>query len=139
MQTVRMVETWLWAEGPSGERGVLGRSGKWMMFSAPAYHAEVWGKIKAATEAGELGYLAKTANPKRPAADRQRTLVTIVYTYDYEDHDDVRRVLVGRRELGFNATLSYKRDEDTIQGTYGEGVSIYVSPKATLDFEDRRG
>jgi hypothetical protein len=133
-----MIEPWLWAEGPEGQRGAQIRSGKWMLFSSPAYHEEVWRTIKAATEAGTLGYLAKTANPEWPGSGHLRSLVTLVYTRDYEEIDDVRRVLVALRGLGFNATLSYKRDEDTVRESYGQGVSIYVSPKGTLDFEDRR-
>jgi hypothetical protein len=50
----------------------------------------------------------------------------------------VRRVLVALRELGFKSQLAYKRDQDTADDVYGEGASIYVSPKDSLDFEDRR-
>jgi hypothetical protein len=123
------------ARSPNPRGGDLMHSGKWMVFCSPAYHAEVWGKIKAGTEAGTLGDAAKTVPPLVP----QRALLTCVYTYDYEDHEDVCRVLGALRELGFSGRLNYKRDADTgLNGIYGEGASIYVSQPGTLDFEDRR-
>ncbi len=109
-----------------------------MLFSSPEYHAQVWEQIKTATEAGTLGISAKTTSRDRPDYRLMRGMLTCVYTCDYEDHDDVKRVLVALRELGFEQRLSYKTDEDTLSGRYGEGVSIYVSPQGSRDFEDRR-
>jgi hypothetical protein len=59
-----------------------------------------------------------------------------VYTSDWHDKDDVRRVLRGLRELGISWGLSYKTDEATLDGRYGSGVSIYVSQQGD-DFDDR--
>lgn len=158
--------TFAWAPGADVDDPT--RSGKWMVFTSPEYHAEVWEKLKAATKAGELGTAAKTGGddervrfaldlyakrvasgeqPRMKAMDdltkvyariKTRALLTCVYTHDFEDHDDVRRVLVALRGLGFNGRLSYKRDLDTLQGHYSDGVSIYVSQPGSLDFEDRR-
>jgi len=160
-------DTFAWAPGADVDDPT--RSGKWMVFTSPEYHAEVWEKLKAATKAGELGTAAKTAGDddgrlkfaldlyaKRVAAGEQersdamdnlakfqariktRALLTCIYTHDFEDHDDVRRVLLALRRLGFNGRLSYKRDLDTLEGHYSDGVSIYVSQPGSLDFEDRR-
>jgi hypothetical protein len=66
-------------------------------------------------------------------------MVTCVYTYDFEDLNDVRRVLVALRHLDFpRARLSYKRDVDTLGDAYGDGVSIYESQPGSEHFEDRR-
>jgi hypothetical protein len=114
------------------------RSGKWMLFSTPIHHEAVWTTIKEATEAGRLGYAAKTISPSDPSYRHRRGLPTYVYTYDYDDHDDVRRVLAALRDLGFTGTLSYKSNADTRAGVYGEGASMYVSKPGSLDFDDRR-
>jgi hypothetical protein len=60
-----------------------------------------------------------------------------VYTRDWQDHGDVRRVLYGLRKLGVSWRLSYKTDEATGAGVYGRGSSLYVSQKDSTDFEDR--
>jgi hypothetical protein len=36
-------------------------------------------------------------------------------------------VLGALRTLGFDGWLSYKTDADTLAGTYGQGLAIYVS------------
>lgn len=117
-------------------RGAL--SGKWLVFTPPDDHDDVWDKIRAATEIGGLGYAAKAATALQGQANRAGALVTCVYTHDYEDHDDVRRVLAALRGLGVESRLSYKSDEATLQGTYGRGAAIYVSQPGSSDFEDRR-
>jgi hypothetical protein len=109
-----------------------------MLFTSPEYHEEVWQKIKDATESGRLGCAAKATARSSPLYRASRGLATFVYTYDFEDHPDVARVLAALRELGFTKRLSYKTDADTLEGHYGEGVSIYVSQPGALDFEDRR-
>ncbi len=114
------------------------RTGKWLLFTSPEHHDEVWLKIKDATEAGSLGYAAKTTSRSRPDYRSLRGMLTCVYTYDFEDHGDLRRVLAELRRLGFTARLSYKTDEDTLEGHYGKGTSAYVSQPGSLDFEDRR-
>jgi hypothetical protein len=79
----------------------------------------VWQKIKAATEAGKLGDSAKvaTAKPNQFAADPNKRVIC-VYTYDWTDVDDVRRVREELRKLGFVAKIAYKADEDTYAGRY---------------------
>jgi hypothetical protein len=124
------------APPPSVARGP--RSGKWLVFTPPEDHDDAWDRIRAATELGGLGYAAKAATALQGRANRAGALVTCVYTHDYEDHDDVRRVLVALRELGIGGRLSYKSDETTLQGTYGRGTAIYVSQPGSSDFEDRR-
>jgi hypothetical protein len=129
-------QTWVFAESPNGNLRDLRRSGKWIVYVAPEHHDEVWKKVRTATRKGTLGVSAKAATAKPNGSSR--ALSVIVYTADYEDHDDVRRVLAGVRDIGINGRLSYKRDEDTLAQRYGKDTAIYVSQPDSLDFEDRR-
>jgi hypothetical protein len=115
------------------------RGGKWMLFTNPAEHDDVWTKIREATVAGGLGCAAKAATAKgNPLQDDSQALLTCVYTYDYEDLEDVGRVLVALRNLGFTGRTSYKTDEDTRAGKYGKGSAIYVAQPESVEFDDRR-
>jgi hypothetical protein len=131
------VEEWLYAEAPTRPDVVdLSKSGKWLVFCSLPYFDEVWEKLRRATEAGQLGFETKIRNPANPLARGEGSLVACVYTPDFEDEGDVRRVLRALRDLGFvNASLQYKRDADTLAGQYGDGVSVYVSPSGTRDVE----
>ena len=124
---------WEYADAPDAPNVPIPRSGKWLLFASSAYHDEVWSKIKDATEAGRLGYAAKTTSRSRPDYRVLKSMVTCVLTYDFEDRDNVRRVLATLRELGFTQRLAYKTDADTADLLYGEGVSTYVSPKGSLE------
>jgi hypothetical protein len=66
-----------------------------------------------------------------------------VYTYDFEDKEDVVRVLQALRDLGFSQGLSYKTDEATLAGecsfnTAGP-VSIYYADKGTVELSTPKG
>jgi hypothetical protein len=63
------------------------------------------------------------------SVEEAKWLVNAQNQYDFEDRDNVRRVLATLRELGFTQRLAYKTDTDTADLLYGEGVSTYVSPK----------
>jgi len=131
-----------WVRASSRNDSGTGRylnSGKWMLFTKVENHDSVWHKIRVATEDGQLGYSAKAATSKsNPLAARSSSLLTCVYTVDYEDLDDVRRVLISLRGLGFPGRLSYKTDTDTRHLIYGPGTALYVSQPDSLDFENRR-
>jgi hypothetical protein len=64
--------------------------------------------------------------------------VIVVYTADWQDHDDVRRVLRELRRLGFGGRLSYKTDAATIAGRYGKGAATYVAAPGSGDFSPLR-
>jgi len=79
----------------------------------------VWAKIKKATEEGKLGDSAKVATAKpNPNATNQATKVICVYTYDWTDEKDVKRVREELRILGITNKIPYKADEDTLSGKY---------------------
>lgn len=95
------------------------RSGKWLIFVDLKNVDEVWAKIKKAVEEGKLGDSAKvsTAKPK-PLAGKSNAKVICVYTYDWTDEKDVKRIREELRELGIRNKIPYKTDEDTLSGKY---------------------
>ena len=97
-----------------------------------------WEKVREATQDGSLGIQAKAATARpNPRATSPQTKLICVYTRDWQDRDDVRRVLGKLRDLGVSWRLAYKTDEATVAGVYGRGASIYVSPPGSRDFEVR--
>ena len=95
------------------------RSGKWLIFVSLKNVDEVWAKIKKAVEEGKLGDSAKVATAKpNPLATDPNTKVICVYTYDYTDEKDVKRIREELRKLGITNKIPYKADEDTLSGKY---------------------
>ena len=130
-----MDTSWRYIASPQTPPGVVyPRAGKWVVECAPDVHEETWRMLKSATRSGRLGFAARTA----VRSDGSGRPVTLVYTYDFEDHDDVLRVLAALRELGFGDRLSYASGEDTAGRPYDEDVTIYVSEPGSSSFEDRR-
>lgn len=95
------------------------RSGKWLVFVDEKDVDEVWAKIRKAVEEGKLGSDAKVATAKpNPNATKPSKRVICVYTYDYTDEEDVRRIREELRKLGIASRIPYKTDEDTLSGKY---------------------
>ncbi len=108
-------EYWLYAERGKGRyHKSTARSGKWLIFVNAESIDEVWVKIRDATEEGRLGGSAKVATSASGRPDG----VICVYTYDWTDEKDVRRVRVELRKLGMERKIPYKSDEDTLAGKY---------------------
>lgn len=131
-------DPWVWAWGDRRGADDVERSGKWLVFSSPEDHDAVWGRIRDATRRGELGTDAKAATARQYRRQLSTSKVICVYTTDFADRDDVRRVLRGLRALDVGGRLSYKTDVDTLSGTYGAGAAVYVSQPGSKDFEVRR-
>lgn len=111
---------WVYAKRGEGKYPKLTlRSGKWLVFVDKKDVDEVWAKIKKAVEEGKLGNDAKvaTAKPNRLATNPNKRVIC-VYTYDYTDEQDIRRVREELRHLGINSRIPYKTDEDTLSGKY---------------------
>jgi len=95
------------------------RSGKWLIFVDKKDVDEVWAKIKKATEEGKFGESSKVATTKpNPHATDSDKKVICVYTYDWTDEKDVKRVREELRRLGIANKIPYKADEDTLAGKY---------------------
>lgn len=107
---------WLFASRKKGEypeRGLKG--GKWLLFANVNDIDELWAKIKKATEEGKLGAEAKVSTPKPKPADighKKGEHVICVYTYDYTDEKDVKRIREELRKLGITNKIPYKSDDD---------------------------
>lgn len=111
---------WLFAEREKGKYlSYTPRGGKWLIFVNIKDIDEVWGKIKKATEDGKLGSSAKVATARpNPNATNPETKVICVYTYDWTDKEDVKRIRDELRKLGITNKIPYKADEDTLSGKY---------------------
>ena len=106
------------------------RSGKWCVFVNKSEHDDWWAKIKQALNEGQLGDQIKTSTGlKSPLAVADSKAVIIIYTYDYEDKDDVMRIRNELRELGIQWKVTYKPDKATKEGKYSNRgdakISIY--------------
>ena len=86
------------------------RSGEFRMTTRVQDVDELWSRIKAATESGELGYKAKVAT--RPAADKQHpdARLICIRTYDADDSSDIARIEAKLRDLGIDGDIPYVRD-----------------------------
>jgi Bles03-like protein len=131
---------WIYAEDPKriGREGNPESLGKWLVFVGEDEVDAVWEKVASATSRGQLGLAAKVATAWPNPLARSSKRVICVYTYDFNDQEDVTRVLVALRGLGFRERLSYKTDIDTLAGRYGSGAATYVSQPDQLTFEIRR-
>ncbi|KAI4211999.1 MAG: hypothetical protein LQ349_009382 [Xanthoria aureola] len=113
-------------------------SGKWMLFPYPEDVNRQWAIVAAATVNRELGTAAKVA-PDEHKGDRAPRLIC-VYTKDFSDLEDVKRVLVRLVELGLvkkkgageERGIYYKADVFTELGInsdneWGLKASLYAS------------
>ena len=97
------------------------KTGKWLIFVNRENIDKVWEKIKSATEQGILGIETKvsTVKPKPASIGYEKDKhVICVYTYDWTDEKDVKRVREELRNLDITNKIPYKTDEDTIKGKY---------------------
>jgi hypothetical protein len=105
---------WIFAKNKRGLQHNDGRSGKWLIFADVKNVDDVWAKIKKSTEEGRLGDSSKVAAGK--PRDGRDIRVICVYTHDWNDEKDVRRVREELRKLGIAKKIPYKADKDTLQG-----------------------
>ena len=94
-----------------------------MLFVEPNMVNTVWEIIARATAQNELGIAAKVA--PRDAADPRRSRLICIYTYDFQDKDDVGRVLLRLKQLEFVRTggrqIYYKAGKSINIRTRDEG------------------
>ncbi|KAK1139969.1 hypothetical protein N8T08_010965 [Aspergillus melleus] len=89
------------------------KTGKWLFFTAPDRVDYVWNVIAQATERGELGPSSKVAT--NDGSGKARMIA--VYTHDFDDVADVRRVARKLADLGlikpYDRPIYYKTDAYT--------------------------
>ncbi|RYX83974.1 DUF1917 domain-containing protein [bacterium] len=113
-----MNKPWLVAMRKTGEYPQpTENSGKWLVFVPLAEVDAMWAQIKSATEEGKLGGASKvaTAMPNRYRSDEK---VICVYTCDWTNEEDVKRIRGELRKLGIERKIAYKADSDTRSGKY---------------------
>lgn len=103
------------------------RGGKWLIFVSDRNVDRIWIKIKSAVENGRLGSLAKVATAKVNPGFANSTRVICVYTYDWKDEQDVKRIREELRRMGIVRKITYKTDEDTYEGKYSTTSTEKVS------------
>ncbi|KAL4921799.1 hypothetical protein BDW62DRAFT_207995 [Aspergillus aurantiobrunneus] len=85
-------------------------TGKWMMFITTDRVDSYWGAVAEATMQGHLGIAAKVATDDGEG----RARLIAIYTKDYEDREDVKRVLRKLAEMNLvrkgERPIYYKRD-----------------------------
>ena len=97
---------WIEAKRSSGsEPGPTARAGYWQLVTSVDQIDEIWAIIKAATEAGKLGYKSKVATATHDANPTHRMIH--VLTYDSDDKADIDRV---RAALTIPGDWSYQAD-----------------------------
>lgn len=111
---------WVYAQRKMGGYPAhTSRGGKWLVFVNSHNLDKIWTKIRIAVEEGKLGGMAKaaTAKPNSHARNSNRKVIC-VYTYDWKDRRDVKRIREELRNIGIICKIAYKADEDTEQGRY---------------------
>jgi hypothetical protein len=110
--------------------------GKWLIFVRRGSVDKVWGRIRQATEAGQLGIAAKVST-SRPSGYKSLNHVICVYTHDFRDKANVGEVLRRLREIGITGKLYYKSDQVTLGGVYTtEGPFTKKKGRASLYSSD---
>jgi len=118
---------WTYAQRKNGEYPEhTSCGGKWLIFVGSHNLSRIWSKVKVAVEEGKLGGLAKTSRRGSPTQSSKNRVIC-VYTYDWKDYQDVRRIREELRKLGIIRKTSYKTDEDTEQGIYRTSSSEKIS------------
>lgn len=94
-------------------------SGKWMLFPSPDRVNAAWSLVATATANDELGFAAKVATD---GGEPERARLICIYTDDFENKADVKRVLErlcdmglvdGRGAMGESRPIYYKADAYT--------------------------
>lgn len=102
---------WIEAKSTTPDTAVpTPRAGEWRIPTTVGQVDALWKTIKAATEAGKLGYKSKVSTkPANHQADINARLIC-VRTADAADIGDVQRVEAALRELGITGEMHYQRD-----------------------------
>jgi len=120
---------WVHAERKNGTYPEHSENGgKWLIFVPLSLVDALWEEIRRATEEGKLGGSAKVATARpNPNATNPYTKVICVYTYDWTDESDVKRIREELRQLGVTSKIPYKADQETYSGMYANRGNIRIS------------
>ncbi len=99
---------WIEAKPPTATQPPTARAGYWQILVDLAQVDAAWARVKAATEAGELGYKARVATAAHGGAKDADARLIRVMTYDADDAADVARIGETLRAMGFTDS-TYQR------------------------------
>jgi hypothetical protein len=99
---------WIEVKCSTGINGPTPRAGYWRIQTTLDAVDVLWAKIKAGTEAGQLGYKSKVATASRDG--QMNTRVIHIMTYDADDTADVERVRAALEAFGVPGEMTYHRD-----------------------------
>lgn len=85
-------------------------NGKWQIFKCPEEIDNSWYVIANSTWKDELGTSAKVSTAGQFGASKPWSYAIFIYTKNYFDTLDVKRVRERLRELGYTQRLYYKPD-----------------------------
>lgn len=103
------------------------KSGKWLIFREKTEIDQVWDKVRLATEKGLLGHGSKVSTGKDNPNGKYNKGVICVYTYDWTDEKDIKRVREELRKIGIVERIPYKSDQDTSDGKYATTGHTQIS------------
>lgn len=121
---------WLYAQNKidNYKKAISDLSGKWLVFVNKDQVDQIWRSIKEATELGKLGDSSKVATDRsNPNAKNTNQKVICVYTYDWTDEEDVKRIREELRNLGITLKIPYKADKNTLEGKYANRGNKRIS------------
>ncbi len=106
------------------EKMPLGKNiGKWCIFVHRDDLDVVWARVRRATKVGMFWRGSKVSTEwgqeiyrmRNPSANPSEHVIC-VYSYDYSDENDVKRIRQALYKIGIDQPLGYKTDEDTAAG-----------------------
>ncbi len=113
---------------PPDYKPAVEKGGKWLLFVHVKDVDDIWDKISKATKEGKLGPASKVSiETSSLFSTNPMTRVICVYTSDWKDENDVKRVREELRNLGILNKIPYKTDEDTVQGKYNVKGDTHIS------------
>jgi hypothetical protein len=98
-----------WIEAKAPDPAPTPRAGKWIIPTTVDVVDNLWAQVKAATEAGELGYKAKVSTSPGKEQGHSAARLIHVRVADSDDAAEVKRVRVALEKLGAT-DLRYERD-----------------------------
>lgn len=102
---------WIEAKNQHGDTlQPTARSGEWCITTTVQQVDSLWATIKAATEAGQLGFKSKVSTSAVPGQKSLDARMICVRTVDSADAADVARVEQALRDLGVAGEMAYRTD-----------------------------
>ena len=98
---------WIAAKAPNP--APTPRAGKWIVQTTVDVVDALWEKVKAATEAGELGYKSKVSTAPGKEQGHSSARLLHIRVADSDDAADLERVRVALESLGIT-DMRYERD-----------------------------